>query len=1067
MFAHFFIRRAVFASVCSLLIVLAGFVGYTRLPIQEYPNIDPPIVSVSTTFTGASPQVVETEVTEVLEAEINGIDGIKTLTSQSRESVSTITVLFEIGEDVDVGAEEVRSRVARAVENLPDEAEAPIVTKASGDASPILWFAIYGEKFSTLSLSDYADRFIVDRLETVPGVSSIIIGGERRYAMRLWLDPQRLAARNLTVLDVEAALQAENVEIPSGLIEGQTSEYSVRTLGRLQTPPEYEALVLRRNADGSQITLKDVGRAEIGAEDDRSFLRFKGQPGVGIGVVKLSNANTLDVARGVKERMASLAKDFPDGVSYQVAFDTSDFIQQAIDEVWKALYIAISLVILVIFFFLRDWRATLIPAVTIPVSLVGAFAVMFFLGFSINTLTLFALTLATGLVVDDTIVVLENIVRYIEEQDMDPFPASFKGIREVVFAVIATTAVLVAVFLPVGFTRGATGRLFVEFALTLAGSVVISSFVALTLAPALCARLLRQKAEGRGQKAEGRGQKAEGRGQKAEGRREREERQRSLGLRFLAAMFPFSIFERILTFVTRIYQASLERLMAFKLVVVAGLFVSFGVSIFLFQLLPREFLPAEDRGAILTFVRAPQGVTINYTSQVMSQLEQIYSQLPQVQTYVSLGAFSNAGPGRANEGIAFVRLKPWSERREPGESQQALIGQLFGQFATITDAFALPINPPSLPGVGFQQPIQFVLQGSNLKTLAETSQTLVNRARQLPQLINLDTNLKLNKPEIELRVDRQQAANLGISMRDISRTLQILLGGEKITSFNRGNRRYEVVVQAEDSFRADPEDIEELPVRTRDGSILPLGSIANLVTTTTPPEVNHFNRFRAATIEGSPAPGVSLGEALQAVEEVATEVLPPEIRTTLSGESLSLREAGQATQFIFGLALLFIFLVLAAQFESFIDPLVIMLAVPLSLLGAFGAMLFFGVSLNIYSQVGLIMLIGLVTKNSILIVEFANQLREQGLPIVKAAMESGRVRFRPILMTAFSTIFGLLPLAFANGAGAASRVSLGMAVLGGMAVSTVLSLYVVPVFYVIVAQAQVRLRGRRTVPHYE
>ncbi len=1046
MFAHFFIRRAVFASVCSLLIVLTGIVGYTRLPVQEYPSIDPPVVSVSTTFLGASPQVVETEVTEILEAEINGINGIKTLTSQSRESVSSITVLFEIGENIDVGAEEVRSRVARVADDLPEDADPPIVTKASGDASPILWFAIYGENFSTLSLSDYADRFIVDQLETVPGVSSIIIGGERRYAMRLWLDPQRLAARNLTVLDVEAALEAENVEIPSGLIEGETTEYSVRTLGRLQTPEEYEALVLRRDADGSQVTFRQVGRAEIGAEDDRSFLRFKGEPAVGIGVVKLSGSNTLDVARGVKARMASLANDFPTGMSYEVPFDVSDFIQRAIDEVWRALYIAISLVILVIFLFLRDWRATLIPAVTIPVSLIGAFAVIFFLGFSINTLTLFALTLATGLVVDDTIVVLENIVRYVEEQDMDPFTASFNGIREVVFAVIATTAVLVAVFLPVGFATGATGRLFVEFALTLAGAVIISSFVALTLAPALCARLLRKKTANQGQ-------------------RHTSPSSSSLSTPStfrIANIFSLAIFDRILKGMTLVYQRSLERLMAFKLLAIVGLLLSFGISIFLLQLLPREFLPVEDRGAVLTFVRAPQGVTLDYTSQVMEQLEQVYSQLPQARSYVSIGAFSQSGPGRTNEALAFVRLKPWSERRGPGQSQQATVGQLFGKFGAITDAFALPINPPSLPGVGFSQPIQFVLQGNDLEALAETSQTLVNRARQLPQLINLDTNLKLNKPEIELQVDRRQAANLGISMRDVSRTLQILLGGEKITSFNRGNRRYEVVVQAREQFRADPEDIKELPIRTRSGEVLPLGSIANVAMTTTPPEVNHFNRFRAATIEGSPAPGVSLGAALAALEGVAAEVLPGDMRTSLSGESLSLKEAGQATQFIFGLALLFIFLVLAAQFESYVDPLVIMLAVPLSLLGAFGAMLLFGVSLNLYSQVGLIMLIGLVTKNSILIVEFANQLRDQGLPIAKAAVEAGRVRFRPILMTAFSTIFGLLPLAFASGAGAASRVSLGIAVLGGMLVSTVLSLYVVPVFYVIAANAQARLMKRST-----
>ena len=1026
MFTHFFIRRAVFASVCSLLIVLAGLIGYSRLPVQEYPSIDPPVVSVSTTFNGASPQVVETEVTEVLEDELNGIEGLKTLTSESRESVSTITVQFEIGDDIDIGAEEVRSRVARAVENLPDDAEAPVVTKASGDASPIMWFALYGEDLTTLSLSDYADRFVVDALEAVSGVSSVIIGGERRYAMRLWIDPQRLAARDLTVLDVENALQEGNVEIPSGLIEGETTEYSVRSLGRLQNPEEYEALVLRRTPEGAQITFKDVGRAEIGAEDDRSFVRFEGKPAVGLGIVKLANANTLAVAEGVKQRMAQLSEDFPSGMSYAVAYDTSEFIQRAIEEVWRALFIAIGLVVLVIFVFLRDWRAALIPAVTIPVSIIGAFAAMFFLDFSINTLTLLALTLSTGLVVDDTIVVLENIVRYIEDRDLDPFAASFNAVAEVVFAVIATTLVLVAVFLPVGFATGATGRLFTEFAITLAGAVVVSSFVALTLAPPLSARLLKRGGQMRG--------------------------------------WFFQGFENLLAFCTRLYQTSLERLMNLKLVVIGVMVLSLVVSGFLFQLLPREFLPVEDRGALLTFVRAPQGVTLNYTDRVMGQMEAIFSRITHARSYVTIGAFSQAGPGRVNEGIAFVRLKSWEER-DPSQSQQATVGQLFGQFSAVTDAFIIPINPPALPGAGFSQPIQYVIQGADLKTLAEASQNLVNQARQrLPQLINLDTSLKVNKPEIEVQVNRRQAANLGISVRDISRSLQILLGGENITQFNRGNRRYEVVVQAEDAFRADPADITELPIRTATGEMLPLGSVVSLVPTTTPPEINHFNRFRSATIEGSPAPGTSLGEALEALQALADETLPDDLRTELSGESLSLEEAGNATQYIFTLALLFIFLVLAAQFESYLDPLVILLAVPLSLLGAFGAMLLAGIPLNLYSQVGLIMLIGLVTKNSILIVEFANQLQAQGLPAVKAAMEAGRVRFRPILMTAFSTISGLLPLAFATGAGAASRSSLGMAVLGGMLVSTFLSLYVVPVFYVMVANAQARWRGKPRYP---
>ena len=1042
MFTHFFIKRPVFASVCSLIIILVGIVGYTRLPVQEYPTIDPPVVSVNTVYPGANPQVVETEVTEILEEQINGVEGIKTLSSESRQSVSAITVQFNLDVDLDIAAQDVRDRVSRAVGNLPDDVEVPIVSKESADASPIIWFALYSDKLSPLEISDYGDRYVKNALETVSGVSSVFIGGERRYAMRLWLDPQKLAARNLTVLDVQQALERENVEIPSGIVEGQTSEYSVRTLGRLQTPKEYESLILASREDGSQITFKDVGRAEVGAEDERSFVRFNGQPAVGLGVVKVSKANTLEVAEGVKAKMAQLATNFPEGLNYKIAFDSSEFVELAIEEVWGSLYLSIGLVILVIFIFLRDWRATLIPAVTIPVSLIGAFGAMFFLGYSINTLTLFALTLSTGLVVDDTIVVLENIVRYIEEKRMSPFPATFSAVTEVVFAVIATTVVLIAVFVPVAFAAGTTGRLFNEFALTIAAGVVFSSVVALTLAPAMSARLLKEPKL-----------------TEAESLNSHSPPQRRFHIRNPLLLL-LDIFEWGLARSRDIYQWTLRRLMSLKIMVVVGFFVSLGLTAWVFQLLPQEFLPTEDRGAIFTIVRAPEGVSLNYTDKVMRQVEKTYSQVPVAQSYFTVAAFGSSGPGQVNEGIAFVKLKPWSDRQDPSQSQQATVGQLFGRFATLTDAFVLPINPPSLPGAGFSQPVEFVLQGDDLETLAQVSDDLANRARQLPQLVNVDTDLRLNKPELAVTIDRAAAANLGISVRDISRTLQILLGGENITSFNRGNRRSEVVVQAEKEFRASPEDLKSFYVRTNTGEMVALRNVVTVKTSTTPPRISHYNRARAAKITGSPAPGFTLGDALTALENLAQEVVPGDIRTALAGQSLEFREAGQSTIYIFGLAVLFIFLVLAAQFESYIDPLIILLAVPLSLLGAFGALVVFGLQLNVFGQIGLIMLIGLVTKNSILIVEFANQLREKGLSITKAAIEAGLVRFRPILMTAFSTIFGLVPLAFATGAGAVSRVSLGMTVLGGMLVSTFLSLYVVPVFYVMATNAQSRIIGK-------
>ncbi|MGJ3253902.1 MAG: efflux RND transporter permease subunit [Elainellaceae cyanobacterium] len=814
----------------------------------------------------------------------------------------------------------------------------------------------------------------------------------------------------------------ENVSIPSGIVEGELNEFSVRTIGRLQEPEEYEDIVLRSNPDGSQVRLQDVGYAELGAEDYRSFVRFNQQSAVGLGIIKLSDANTLQVARDVKAKMQQLAEEFPQGIQYAIASDDSRFVDVAINRVWQSLFFAIGLVILVIFVFLRDWRATLVPAVTIPVALIGAFAMMYLLDFSINTLTLFALTLATGLVVDDTIVVLENIVRHIQDDDMPPFQAAFIGVAEVVFAVIATTVVLIAVFVPVGFSTGVTGRLFTEFSLTLAGAVVVSSFVALTLAPTLSARLLRQGGA--------------------------------------PSNVVFDWFERAFDQLRQFYNTTLRHAMQFRIIVVVAFIALLGFTYATFTFLPLSFLPTEDRASIFTIVRAPEGVSINYTDRVMQQVEDAYSEVPEVESYFTIGGFSPGGGSGVNEGIAFVNLKPWEQRTEPSESQQAIVNRLRQRFSSITDAVVLPINPSGLPGAGFSQPVQFVLQGNNLQNLSQTSNTLANQARQLPELVNVDSNFQLNKPELRVLVDRKQAADVGVTVSDIASTLQILLGGEDITSFNLENRRFEVIVKSQDRYRDTIDSIDSFYVRSRDDELVPLASVVDVERSTTPPQINHFNRLRSATIQGSPGPDSGLGGALTALENLAQQVLPSEITTALSGQSLEFREAGQSTLFIFGLALAFIFLVLAAQFESYFDPIVILLAVPLSLLGAFGALLIAGLNLNIYGQIGLIMLIGLVTKNSILIVEFANQRREQGESTIQAALDAGDIRFRPILMTAFSTIFGLMPLALSSGAGALSRVSLGTVVLGGMIMSTLLSLYVIPVFYAIAIRFQHRLLGK-------
>lgn len=1027
MFTNFFIKRPVFATVCSLVIILVGFVGFTRLPVQEFPSIDPPIVRVTTTYPGANAEVVETEVTEILEAAINGVQGLRTMTSSSREGLSSINVEFELGRDLEVALQDVLSRVSRATGRLPSDVNNPVVSKDGSDDDRIMWIAIYGDRFSTLELSNYADQFLRNSLETVNGVGSIFIGGERRYAMRIWLDAKRMAARNVTALDVENALQRQNVEIPSGRIEGETMEFPVRTLGRLQTPQEYEDLIIRRNPDGTQIRIGDIGYAEIGAESDRTIARFRGQPAVAIGVSRLSDANLLEVATGVKERMKELSQNFPDGMNYTIAVDYSEFVQVAIDEVWQSLLLAISLVVLVIFLFLKNWRATLIPTITIPVSLIGAFGAMFFMGFSINVLTLFALTLATGLVVDDTIVVLENIVRYIDEKKMHPFQAAIHAMGEVVFAVIATTVVLIAVFVPVSFSGGITGQIFNEFAITLAISVVFSSFVALTLAPAVSAIILKPSHRGK-----------------------------NLLMRLLSA--PLNAFDWLLDRIANIYDTSLRLLISFKPVILLVFVASLGITAWLFVQLPQGFLPTEDRGRIFVPINAPEGASLNYTNNVVREVEEILADVPEMRAFFTLTGFGR-GAAQANRGFAFTSLVPWSERTEPEQSQQAIVRRLFGKFSQITDAMVFAINPSSLPGSRLGQPVQFVLQGNDITELAQVSEQLAMAANELPQLVNIDTDLKLNKPELVLEVNRSQAGNLGVSVQEIARTLQIMLGGREITNFNQGNQRYEVIVRGQSEFRASPEDIGEIYVRSESGQMVPLSNLVTIRDSTLPPQINHFNRFRSATLEGSAAPGYSLGEALEALQDLADRTIPDTMRTDLAGESREFSQAGDATIYIFGLSLAFIFLTLAAQFESFVDPLVILLAVPLSLLGAFGALWLAELELNIYSRIGLIMLIGLSTKNSILIVEFANQLREMGRSISQAAIEAGKVRFRPILMTALSTIFGVMPLAFATGAGAVSRVSIGMSVMGGMLVSTLLSLYIVPVFYIIATTLQSRLVG--------
>ncbi len=1010
------IRRPVLATVMSLLILLFGAIALIRLPVREYPDVDPPIVSVTTIYPGANPRVVETEVTEHLEEQINGIEGIRTLVSQSREQVSLITIEFNLDRDVDVAAQDVRDRVLRARNVLPDDIEEPIIAKQDADASPVMWIGLSGTRYSQLELSDYADRVLKENLQTLPGVASVIIGGERKYAMRLWIDADRLAAYQLTVGDIADALRGENVEIPSGRIESKSREFTVRTAGQMSTPEQFGAMIIANKA-GQPIRIRDVGTAELGAEDERKLVRYNGKPAIGLGVVKQSKANTIDVARAVRGEVERLRPRLPTGVEMTVAFDSSRFIEESIDEVKSTLWQAGVLVVLVIFIFLRTLRGTLIPAIAIPVSLIGTFSLLYFLGYTINIITLLGLTLSIGLVVDDAIVVLENIYRRIEGGE-NPMKASYEGMNEIGFAVVATTVALVAVFVPLAFLTGATGRLFKEFGVTLASAVIISTFVALTLSPMLCSRILKKSKRHGG-----------------------------------VYTFLERGFDRLAGAYARILQSAVHH--RGRVIVLALAWV--GVAALLFGLLPKEFIPSEDRGAVFVFTQAPEGSTLPYTDRYMKQAEAVMRRQPEIEKLFSVIALGLNAPGEVSSGGMFAMLQ---ERDQRDRSSQEIVQALLPQLMSIPGMLAFPINPPALGQSFLAQPVEFVIEGASLPELARANDQILAEARAIPGFVNVDSNLKLNKPELEVEIDRNRASDLGISVRDIATTLQILLGGEHLSDFKRGAKQYEVKVQLRGVDRANPQDLERLYVRGAKGDMVQLSSVVKVRETVAPRSLNHYQRVRAATITGSIAPGFALGEILDQLQAIANKHLPQGFTTALGGQSREFRESGTALYFTFFLAILVIYLTLAAQFESFVHPLTILFTVPLAVTGALVALLLTRHSLNLFSEIGIVMLAGLVTKNAILIVEFANQLRERGSSLVDAAVEASTLRFRPILMTTFSTIFGTLPIALGLGAGGESRAPMGIAVIGGMFFSTLLTLVAVPVVYVLLDEFVTFLRRR-------
>jgi multidrug efflux pump len=1006
------IRRPVLTSMLAVGLVLFGTLGYLNLSVREYPDVDPPVISVSTFLRGANPRVMESAVTDILEEELSTLPGLRTLTSSSAEQFSNITLEFTLDRDIETVAQDVRDKVSRVRDRLPDDIEEPVIAKEDADAQPFYWLALTSDNYNLLQLSDIGDRLVKPRLQTVAGVGRAQVFGERRLSMRVWVSPGELAARGLTVQDVSDAIRSRNVEVPAGRIESDRREFTVRSLGELKTPDEFASLVVS-NRDGQMIRLRDVANVELGPEDDRSTLRYNQVPAVAIGVVRQSKANLIEVADAIHEELPAIQAALPPGVNLIEAFDASVFVKRSIEEAEETLLIAGALVVLIIFLFLRNLRATVIPALAIPTSIVAAFGVMYFLGFSINNLTLLALTLAIGIVVDDAIIVLENAYRHQEELHEDPQTAAVNGTREIAFAVIATTISLVAVFTPLAFLQGNTGRLFNEFGIAVAGAVLVSGFVALTLTPMLCAKILKVPP-----------------------------RHGPL----------YQALERGFDALTTGYKRSLAWAVAHRRITVGASSLIIVAAVFIFRALEREFVPPEDRGFFFTIVIAPEGSSLGYTDSYQRQVEAILGRTKDIEGSFGIVGFS----GAVSSGIVFSRLTDWSDRER---SVQEIIGEVQPQYFGIPSVMAFAMNPPAF---GWGSPLQFVVRHPDFDSLTKGMTALVTRAAAIPGLVNIDTDLKVNKPELNVSFDRDRAEDLGVAIRDIAATLGTMLGGSRVSTFTQNNKLYDVMVQLAPDQRATPSDMSGLYVRGKDGQLIQLSAVARVSETVGAQSLNHFDRVRSFTLSGSLMPGLTLGAALDSLNRVAREVLPAGSTIELAGESRELEESGTALYFAFALALIVVFMVLASQFESLVHPFTVLLAVPLAVTGALATLLIAGSTLNLYSQIAMVLLIGLVTKNSILLVEYANQLKARGLSTIEAVLEAGRVRLRPILMTSVATIMGALPIALGLGAGSASRRPLGYAIVGGLLFSTVLTLYLVPAVYVMLDLARVKVRRRRT-----
>ncbi|MFT6132367.1 MAG: multidrug efflux pump, partial [Shewanella sp.] len=1005
------VKRPVFASVISILLIVLGLVSFDKLPLREYPNIDPPIVSVETSYRGASASVVESRITQLIEDRISGVEGIRHISSSSSDGRSSVTIEFDINRDIEAATNDVRDRISGLLEQLPEEADAPSIYKANGSDEVIMWLNLVSDQMDILQLTDYANRYLVDRFSVIDGVSTLRLGGGKVYALRIWIDRQALASRNLTVSDVEAALRSENVELPAGSIESKERHFTVRLDRVFKTAEDFSNLVIMQGDDGYLVKLSDVAKVEIGSEEERIIFRGNKEAMIGLGVSKQSTANTLEVARAANALVDKLNPTLPAGMEIKRSYDSSVFIEASIDEVYQTLFIAMVLVIIVIYLFLGSVRAMLIPAITVPVSLMGTFIVLYALGYTINLLTLLAMILAIGMVVDDAIVMLENIHRRIEEGD-SPLKAAFLGAREVGFAIVATTLVLVAVFMPITFLEGDLGKLFKEFAVTMSAAVIFSSIVALTLSPMMCSKLLKP-----------------------------------------ATQDPWLVkqIDKMMSKISGWYLISLQAGVKRPVLVSLIVLISFALSGFLLNKIPQEFAPQEDRGSMFLMVNGPQGASFEYIEKYMDEVEGRLMPLVESGDIKRLLIRAPRGFGTASDfsnGMAIIVLEDWAERRSANE----IIVDIRNRLSDLAGIRAFPIMRQAF-GRGVGKPVQFVIGGPSYEELADWRDIMLEKAKENHKLIGLDHDYQETKPQLRVVIDRERAADLGVSIAHIGRTLESMLGSRLVTTFMRDGEEYDVIVEGNRDNQSTATDMQNLYVRSdRSQELIPLSNLVSIEEFADASSLNRYNRMRAITLEANLADDYTLGEALDYLNDLATTYLPAEAVISYKGPSLDYQESGNSMNFVFLLALGIVFLVLAAQFESYIHPMVIMLTVPLATLGALIGLWFTGQSINIYSQIGIIMLVGLAAKNGILIVEFANQLRDRGVEFQQAILQASTQRLRPILMTGITTAAGAIPLVLSSGAGAETRFVIGVVVLSGILLATFFTLIVIPVAYSLFAR---------------